>query len=245
MNVVVLFSGPSASFKEAGYHFPKNLADVGGKPLVQTVLDNLASLRGLDARFICLVNREENRAFHTGSVIKLALPSASVVELEAETAGATCSALLAVTHINNELPLMIVNGDQLLRNVNLAETVSHFNKDNLDGGIVVFQDIHPRWSFVKCDKEGYVIEAAEKRPISNLATAGVYYFKRGSDFVECAGSMIKKDAHVNGRFYICPVYNELILSQKKIGISMIRKEDYQTLSTPSDVNTFNHNRSLS
>ena len=78
---------------------------------------------------------------------------------------------------------MIVNGDQLLRNVNLAETVSHFNKDNLDGGIVVFQDIHPRWSFVKCDKEGYVIEAAEKRPISNLATAGVYYFKRGSDFV--------------------------------------------------------------
>jgi dTDP-glucose pyrophosphorylase len=243
MNVVVLLSGSSAAFKEAGYGFPKNLADVGGKPLVQTVLEHLGSLQALHARFICLLRREENRTFHTGAVIQLALPSAAIVELASQTSGAACSALLAVQHIDDESPLVIVNGDQFLHDVDLAAAVIEFRKRQLDGGIIVFEDLHPRWSFVKCDEQGLVIETAEKRPISKLATAGFYYFARGSDFVAGATTMIRKDAQVNGLFYICPVYNELILEQKKIGIYQVPKQAYRTLSTPADVNSFNNHSS--
>ena len=242
MNVVVLFSGSSAAFKDAGYSFPKNLAEVGGQPLVQTVLDHLGGLRALDARFICLLRREENRTFHTGAVIQLAQPSTTIVELASETSGAACSALVAVQHIDNESPLVIVNGDQLLLEVDLAAAVLEFRKRKLDGGIIVFEDLHPRWSFVKCDEQGFVIETAEKRPISKLATAGFYYFARGADFVAGATSMIKKDAQVNGLFYICPVYNEMILQQKKIGVHQVPKEAYRTLSTPTDVNSYNSHR---
>ena len=95
---------------------------------------------------------------------------------------------------------------------------------------------------VKCDEQGFVIETAEKRPISKLATAGFYYFARGADFVAGATSMIKKDAQVNGLFYICPVYNEMILQQKKIGVHQVPKEAYRTLSTPTDVNSYNSHR---
>jgi dTDP-glucose pyrophosphorylase len=239
MNVVVLFSGSSAAFKDAGYSFPKNLADVDGKPLVQIVLEHLGGLEALDAKFICLLRREENRTSHTGAVIQLAMPSATIVELAAETSGAACSALLAVQYIDNDAPLVIVNGDQLLLDVDLAAAVLEFQKRKLDGGILVFEDLHPRWSFVKCDDQGLVIETAEKRPISKLATAGFYYFARGADFVAGATSMIKKDAQVNGLFYICPVYNELILQQKKIGVHHVPKEAYCTLSTPADVNSYN------
>jgi dTDP-glucose pyrophosphorylase len=242
MNVVVLFSGSSAAFKDAGYTFPKNLADVGDKPLVQTVLEHLSGLQALDAKFICLLRREENRSFHTGAVIQLALPSVAIVELASETSGAACSALLAVQHIDNDSPLVIVNGDQLLLDVDLAAAVLEFRKRQLDGGIIVFEDLHPRWSFVKCDERGFVIEAAEKRPISKLATAGFYYFAHGSDFVAAATSMIKKDAQVNGLFYICPAYNELILEQKKIGVYQVPKEAYRTLSTPADVNSYKSHR---
>lgn len=241
MNVIVLFSGSSAAFKDAGYSFPKNLAEVNGKPLVQSVLEHLSGLQVLDAKFICLLRREENRSSHTGAVIQLALPSAAIVEVPAETSGAACSALLAVQHIDNESPLVIVNGDQLLLDVDLAAAVLEFRKRKLDGGIIVFEDLHPRWSFVKCDERGLVIETAEKRPISKLATAGFYYFARGADFVAGATSMIKKDAQVNGLFYICPVYNELILQQKKIGVHRIPKDSYRTLSTPTDVNNYNSN----
>ena len=35
--------------------------------------------------------------------------------------------------------------------------------------------------------------------------------------------MIKKDIRVNNEFYVCPVFNELILKNGKIKISNIKK----------------------
>jgi len=238
MNIVILFSGSGSLFKDAGFSYPKNLVDVGGKPLVQCVLDNLSQLASESTKFICLVRREENRTYHTGTVIELSLDSAQIIELASETTGAACSALLAVRHINNESPLIIVNGDQIIEKVNLVEVVDNFKKRQLDGGIIVFEDLHPRWSFVKCDESGYVIETAEKRPISKLATAGFYYFSKGRDFVEGAMEMLKKDAQVNEQYYICPVYNELILKQKKIGVYQVDKKLIHPLSTPADVQNY-------
>jgi len=83
-----------------------------------------------------------------------------------------------------------------------------------------------------------VVEAAEKRPISRLATAGFYYFARGRDFVDATSEMIKKDAHVNGQFYICPCYNELILRQRRIGVRVIPRSAYRSLAAPGDVHAY-------
>ena len=235
INVLVLMSGPSEAFKDAGFAYPKNLIEIGGQSMVQRVLDHLLTFKILDAQFVCVLRREENRKYHTAAVIHLVESAAKIVEVNSTTTGAACSALLAVEFINNSEPLIIVNGDQLLFEINLPKIVVGFQQQNLDGGIIVFQDIHPRWSFVKCDTNGLVIETAEKRPISNLATAGFYYFARGSDFVDATTEMIKKNAQVNGQFYICPAYNELILRQRRIGVHVINKSSYQSLATPSDV----------
>jgi dTDP-glucose pyrophosphorylase len=238
INVLILMSGSSAAFKDAGYAYPKNLTEVGGVPLVQRVLDHLRPLQGLGARFICVLRHDENRQHHTGAVISLVEPAAVLVELHGDTSGAACSALLAVEHINNDQPLVIVNGDQLLPDTDLPAVVRDFQSRGLDGGLVVFEDIHPRWSFVKCDDQGRVIETAEKRPISKLATAGFYWFAKGSDFVLAATEMIKKDAQVNGLFYICPAYNELILRQRKLGVHLIPRRAYRSLATPTDVHAY-------
>jgi len=237
LNVLILMAGTNEAFKDAGYSFPKNLTEVAGKPLVQHVLERLAPLRQIGGRFLCAVRRDENLKYHTGAVIHLIDPRAEVVELRGSTSGAACSALLAVEHIDGDTPLIIVNGDQLLE-ADLVAVVRDFQERTLDGGIVVFEDLHPRWSFVKCDEQGRVIEAAEKRPISRLATAGFYYFRHGRDFVLAATEMIKKDAHVNGLFYVCPVFNELILRQRNIGVHHIQRHAYRSLATPADVHAF-------
>jgi NDP-sugar pyrophosphorylase family protein len=237
MNVVLLLAGGNDAFHEAGSPYPKNLVEVAGQPLVQLVLERLLPLKSRGARFISMIPGLENRRFHTASVIRLIEPASVVVEVPETTAGAACTALLAVEQIDNDDPLLVVNGDILL-DVDPSEVIGGFERRGLDAGIVVFEAVHPRWSFVRLDEAGWVVEAAEKRPISQLAATGFYWFARGSDFVGAAAQVLRKGAAVDGKYYVTPVLNELILDQKRIGVHLIEKTDYHSLKDPTGVRQF-------
>ena len=113
-----------------------------------------------------------------------------------------------------------------------------FAERKLDAGTIVFHSIHPRYSYVALDENNFVIEAAEKKPISQHATTGFYWFARGSDFVSACKSMIEKDSHLNNNFYICPVLNELILIQQKIGVYPIKNHHYHPLKSVRQMQHF-------
>ena len=234
MNILLLAAGGSDAFQAAGYSYPKNLVEIAGRPLIQHVMENIA---GADARLIVVLRKDEAAKFHTDQVVRLLDPGAHVVLSPVPTAGAACTALLSAGLIDSDAPLLIVNGDQLLR-VDHAAMVHGFLDNKLDGGIPVFEDVHPKYSYVKLDAEGYVIEAAEKRPISRLATAGRYFFAKGSTFVHSAQQMILKDAHLDGVFYVCPAYNEAILSGAKIGTLAVDKPSYVSLGSPQAVEAY-------
>ena len=231
MNLLVLMAGPSDKFHEAGHAFPKNLVEIANRPVIEHVFENLQPLLGDSDRMIAVLRRDEIVRYHTDRVAQLLRPGVAVCEVPSATAGAACSALLAVDHIDNDEPLIVTNGDQLIM-ADLGAAVADFRRRKLDGGAVVFEGVHPRWSFVRSNAEGLVVEAAEKRPISNRATAGFYYFARGRDFVRAAEQMILKDAHVDGAFYVCPTYNELLLAGARIGTHLIPRASYISLATP-------------
>jgi dTDP-glucose pyrophosphorylase len=235
MRVLVPMAGPNELFKESGYAYPKNLIEIQGRPLIEHVYQNLNSITA--EKFIFIINKEEMTRFHLDNVLKLLNPTCSVIAAESNTKGAACSALLAIEEINDDEPLLIANGDQIIFE-DLQKIIAKFRNEGLDGGIVTFNSVHPRWSYIRVDENGLVIEAAEKRPISKLATAGLYYFKKGKDFIQAVMNMIRKDAHVNGNFYICPVYNELILRQFKIGHLEIPRQNYFSLTDPQSVQVY-------
>jgi hypothetical protein len=91
---------------------------------------------------------------------------------------------------------------------------------------------------VKTDEDGFVIEASEKRPISRNATAGIYYFREGRMFVDAAKQMLIKQASVNGGFFVCPSFNELILAQMRVGVERIERAQYISLATPQAVEEY-------
>ena len=237
MNLVMLMAGPSDAFLDAGHIYPKNLLEIEGLPLTERVLENVEAIRASGAQLICAINSDEQRQFHTADVIRLIDPKAAVIEVRGTTSGAACTALLAAEYINNDEPLVITNGDQILE-ADLMEVIRSFQERDLGAGTIVFDAVHPRWSYVRLDQNGLVEEAAEKRPISRHATAGFYYFKRGRDFVAGAFAMIEKNAHVGGRFYVCPVFNELILKQQKVGVFEISRDQYFSLANPDSVQLY-------
>lgn len=232
INILIPMAGEGKAFKEREYTFPKVLVEINGKPMIQVVIENLRFEE--EHRFIFIIRKEEDMKYHLGDVLKLIVENSIFIPIDKPTAGAACSAILAIDYIDNENPLIIANADQVI-DEDTNTIYKHFKEQDLDGGIITFNSVHPRWSYVRTDQKGFVIEAAEKRPISKHATVGFYYFKKGSDFVISTIDMVKRNAMVNGQFFICPTFNEMVLKSKKIGIYEIDKKSFHSLGTPEDV----------
>jgi dTDP-glucose pyrophosphorylase len=131
----------------------------------------------------------------------------------------------------------MANSDQYL-DWNSNEFMYSMIADDIDGGILTFTATHPKWSFAKLNKDGFVERVAEKDPISNIATVGVYFWTRGSDYVKYAKQMIEKDIRTNNEFYVCPVYNQGIEDGKKIKTYHIDRKQMWGLGTPEDLERF-------
>ena len=231
MNVVIPMAGNGSRFLSAGYTFPKPLIEVNGKPMIQTVVDNLA----IDANFIFIVQKEHRNKYNLDSMLSLISPGCKIVEVDSVTEGAACTVLLAKEFIDNDNPLVIANSDQYVE-WNSLDFFYKMNEQNLDAGIVTFKSTHPKWSYARLDENEYVAEVAEKNPISNVATVGIYWWKKGSDYVKFAEQMIQKNIRVNNEFYVCPVFNEAILDNFKIKTFDVPK--MWGLGTPEDLDYF-------
>ena len=231
MNVLIPMAGAGSRFEKAGYTFPKPLIEVNGKPMIQAVTENL----NIDARHIFIVQKDHYEKYNLKSLLRLISPECEIVQVNGVTEGAACTTLLAKELINNDDPLLIANSDQYI-DWESNEFMYSMTADEIDAGILTFTATHPKWSFAKLNKHGFVTEVAEKRPISNVATVGVYYWKRGSDYVKFTEQMIKEDTRVNGEFYVCPVFNEAVKSDLKIKTFHIDK--MWGLGTPEDLKRF-------
>jgi len=234
LNILIPMAGAGKRFEQAGYTFPKPLIDVKGKPMIQVVTDNL----NIKANYIYVVQKEHRQKYNLDTLLNLITPGCKIVETDGVTEGAACTALLAKKYIDNNKPLFFANSDQFVE-WDSTEFLYKMNETDSDGGIVTFKATHPKWSFAKLNEQGLVTEVAEKNPISDIATVGYYYWKKGSDFVKYAEQMIDKDIRVNNEFYVCPVFNEAIGDNKKVRTYNISK--MWGLGTPEDLKNFLEN----
>ena len=233
-NVVIPCAGLGSRFASKGYVFPKPLIEVHQKPMIQVVTENL----GIDAKFIYIVQKEHYEKYNMKYLLNLISPGCEIIQVDGLTEGAACTVLKAKELINNDKHLLIANSDQFLE-WNPNEFYYSMTADNVDGGIMTFQSTNIKWSFVKLGEDGYATEIAEKIPISSLASTGVYYWNKGSDFIKYAEQMIEKNIRVNNEFYVAPVYNEAIADGKKIKTFDI--EVMHGLGTPTDLEYFLQN----
>lgn len=226
-------AGEGSRFAKEGYTFPKPLIDVNGKPMIQVVVENL----DFDAEYIFVVRKEHLKKYEglEKTLYRITNNNCKIVEVDSLSEGAACTALLSKNLIDCDDDLLIANSDQVIEyssaNFKTLKTMT-----NVDGIVFTFNSVHPKWSFVKTNSRGIVSEVAEKLPISDIATCGIYWYKKGSDFVKYAERMIEKNIRVNNEFYIAPVYNELILDKKTLIPYFVHK--MYGIGTPEDLNFY-------
>ena len=237
LNILVPMAGRSEFFDSKTYVFPKPLFEINGIPMIELVVKNLDIIDN-GKQFHFVISADDCDRFHLDHTLRLLTDGrCNLLRLDRETRGAACSCLMAIESINNEMPLIISNADQIIEH-DLNEVLDYFEDGGYDAGVICFESVHPRWSYVLLNENGLIIETAEKRPISKNAVAGFYYFRYGADFVAAAMRSIEKDANVNGLYYIAPALNEMILDRKKLGIYKIENSQYHSFYSPQKVKEY-------
>ena len=236
INIVIPMAGQGSRFVNAGYKKPKPFIDVNGLPMIELVIKNLSIP---NARYILIARNNHIRA--EPLIVNNLQKNYNVtfIGIDKLTEGTACTVLFARSLINNNIPLLIANSDQLI-DCDINDFINDANKRKLDGSILCFEEPNkdPKWSYAKLDKNNLVDKVKEKEPISINATVGIYYFNQGLFFTDNAVDMIINNDRVNNEFYTCPVYNYLINSGYKIGVFNIDKIKMHGIGTPEDLNAY-------
>ena len=237
INIVIPAAGEGSRFKNKGWKVPKPFIDVGGKSMIERVIDNVDIETG---NYLIVLRKEHLSAIDEQSSL-LRDNRVQIIECEKLTSGTATTVMLACNQINNQAPLLIANSDQIV-NTKCIEMHEKAEREDLDGVIMVFKEESkdPKWSYAKVNGSGLVTKVAEKKAISNLATSGIYYFRKGSHFVNGYSQMVLDEYQVNGEYYTCPIYNYLVRDGLKIGIYEIDKDEMHGLGTPNDLNRYLH-----
>jgi len=219
-------AGEGSRFREQGYTDPKPLIDVQGKPMFVRTIESI----GLDFdEYIFIVRREHNLR----DSVLAHYPNAHIVELDALTEGAACSVAAADPYMDDDDSVCVCNCDQFFE-WNSLEFEQHRKND---GVILLFQDTErdPKWSFAAYEPTSErIFKVAEKDPISEYATAGLYYWRNWGVYMQSLNMMMAADDRTNGEFYLCPAYNHTLRLPDTV-ITGIMIDEMHGVGTPEDL----------
>jgi UDP-N-acetylglucosamine diphosphorylase / glucose-1-phosphate thymidylyltransferase / UDP-N-acetylgalactosamine diphosphorylase / glucosamine-1-phosphate N-acetyltransferase / galactosamine-1-phosphate N-acetyltransferase len=225
--LVIPMAGRGERFRSAGYETPKPLIELSpGVPMFARAAGSFPL--ELMSEIVFVVLAEHCEAYGIDREIRKHFPNplVRVLILDDVTSGQAETVALALDPARPDEPLMVFNADSAFDD-DLRSWITE-QADAYDGALQVFRDTDCRWSFARTDDSGEVVETAEKSPISDLASTGLYYFRSFHNYLAHYAEM-KESA---GEKYIAPLYNRMIAARQRIGI--IPCDRYHCFGTPAD-----------
>lgn len=248
MKVIIPMSGLGKRFVEAGYKEVKPLIEVDRKPILSHVLSLFPGIPSTD---IHLIARKEH-------ALKERLEAMWEGIHVHEIPGHSLGPVYAVSQIFSQFS-QIQDDEEVILSYCDYGTVWDFSafleamrSVSADGGIPAYRGFHPHmlgtdnYAFLRLNEDGDVVEVREKEPftadrMSEFASNGTYYFRRGSD-VKHFFQKVLADPEPNGRFqkngeyYISLVYNAMIEEGRRVRPFEIQK--MLQWGTPKDLEEY-------
>ncbi len=142
LQIVIPMAGRGSRFAQAGYTTPKPLIPVGGRPMIQWVIDNIRPRRAHRFIFLCLA--EHLLAYpEVPAELRRLCPGCEIVPVATVTEGAACTVLLARSWVDTDDPLMIANSDQLVE-LDINDYLAALDAEGVSGLIMTFWSDHPK-----------------------------------------------------------------------------------------------------
>lgn len=233
LQVLMPMGGLGTRFRKVGVTTPKPLIEVDGGPMFQRALRSFHPWTG-DKTVTVVVRADDDAEHGLAGRVLAAQPDARIVRLEHDTRGAVETCLLARDALDPDQPLVIIDCDIAFDSPEyfrvLADAVE---RGTLDGLLLSFSSVLPRYSFAEVGADGLVVRTAEKQAISSDALMGVYSFTSARVFLEAADRLmaVQIDAAMP-EYYVSLVFNELIASGRRVGLV---RGDFYCFGTPEEL----------
>lgn len=238
IKILILAADSTSDQKDANY--PTFLSEIQGKTILERWAEQANSL---DGEIILAVGESESKKWHLQESVSQSKAPIKLFELKNSTQGATCTALLALAEVPRNSQILIINGNEFL-DIDFLSVLSEFQAKNADAGLVFFDSIHPRYSYAKLDEFGFVEETAEKIAISRNATVGFYWYKELGQFFSAAERQLLKRLDSEGKYFICPIFNELILLGKRVSSFEISNDQFIPMKSDRQIQQAIHKKGL-
>jgi NDP-sugar pyrophosphorylase family protein len=239
--LVVLMSGKSNRFQEAGYEFPKALLYANSKMILNRIIDSFPN-----AYEVLVVAASNQKSFIERRITEVVGgDKVKFTYIEQHDLGPSESISRAKQELSESLPIVVTYCDF---STNLDD--SQFVEDliSFDAGAIVFSGFHPhtirrpKFGYVKADSDNRIIEFREKDSFSNdplkeNASSGIYSFKSKGVLLESIDLQLVNRAQVNGEYYLSLAINELVKSGKSASITFV--DCFACWGTPEDFEDFN------
>ena len=216
MKIIIPMSGMSSRFSAAGYDIPKYLIEIDGKK----VIEHIVNLYPKDCKFVFVINDKHKEETNIIEVLDELVEKKEIVTISSHKKGPVFSV--------SEFDYLIDDDEEVIINYcdfSMYWDYRHFkgfvDATDCDGCVVCYTGFHPHmlgsdnYAFCKTDENNKILEIREKQPftdnkMSEFASTGTYYFKKGSYVKKYFKQLMDEDLNINGEYYVSLVYNLLI-----------------------------------
>jgi len=186
----------------------KGLIDLHGEPLLKSILDSRPWKPFLKNIVFILLESTKSKIF-ADQYLSRWYSGCKFVYLSSMTQGAALSVLSGIGLASNFDEPLIVDLADISYKSNL-DIISKFSLFQNCGGIALtFHSSKTCYSYLSLNDQDFFSQAAEKRVISNHASAGTYIYRNTSLYLKSlAYSIENSETQVyNNLHYVCPLFN--------------------------------------
>ncbi|MCG1035352.1 sugar nucleotidyltransferase [Polaribacter sargassicola] len=207
MKIIVPMAGIGSRLRPHTLTVPKPLTVIAGKPIVQRLVEDIASVIDEKIEEIAFVIGPRTKGFPSNTeekLLKIAkeLGAKGSVYVQEEALGTAHAIYCAKQSLSG--PCVVAYADTLFK--------ADFTLDvNADGAIWVSKVANPSAFGVVKLNDGVITDFIEKPKefVSNLAIIGIYYFKDGDKLLEEIQYLIDNDLKENNEYQLTNVLESL------------------------------------
>ena len=246
LNIVIPMAGLGSRFTDYGFTKNKYLLPIDANltPMIEAAILSLKAPPS-NTCFIFIVREEAEQDNSLrqllGHICEKASYNYKIISTNKLTEGPTSTVYLARQYIDNDIPLIVSNSDQIL-DWNFHDFIEHSSA--YDGTVLTYKPDYPlivgskdKNSFVRCDGGGQPVQFTEKIVVSDEALVGVHYYRKGSYFVEAANYTFENNMRApNGEFYLSLTYQAMLHLGRSLGTfnMNIKGGTYYAVGEPAD-----------